>query len=396
MKTRRVDQDSDWADLAEQWQILPGTCYLNHGSFGPGPAAVRADRRAWIERLDSQPMDFFLRQLEPALQNARDRLARFVGARPDGIAFVENATFAMNVVAGSFPLAAGDEVLLSDHEYGAVHRIWQRQASRVGARVVTAVMPDRFESAAGALESILQAVSRRTRIVVLSHVTSPTGMIWPVAAWIPELRRRGIAVCIDGPHAPVQVPLDIGALDCDYYTASCHKWLCGPLGTGFLYVHRRQQATIQPPILSWGRLPPAVPAGWDSEFVWSGTRDPSGYLAIPAAIEFMESVGLEAFRQRTGWLAGQAESMLSDLLGTRPMGARSDGWYGSMALQPLPPGDWSGLQDRLWREYQIEIPVVNFRQAWYIRVSCHLYTTMEHIGYLERALKKTGPGRSPP
>lgn len=384
--SRRPDRDEDWVDLQALWDIRPGTTYLNHGSFGPSPAPVRRARERWIRQLDSQPMDFYVRQLEPALDNARARMARWLGTSPSHLVFVENATFGMNVIADSFPLQEGDAILLNDHEYGAVHRIWKRRAAACRAEVQEASMPARFDSSAECLEHLLAAVTERTRIVVLSHVTSATGLVWPIADWIPAFRARGIAVCIDGPHAPAQLPLQLDQLDCDFYAASCHKWLCGPLGTGFLYVHPRQQQMVRTPLQSWGRLPPAQPARWDEHFTWSGTRDPSGYLALPAAVDFLESVGLDLFRARAGWLASEAERRLTELLGTTPIGDRKSGWYGTMAHVPLPIADASGLQQRLWQQHGIETPVIHFQGKWYIRVSCHLYTRLEHLDRLVSAL----------
>ncbi len=386
IQTRRIDNDADWSDIAAHWDIRPGTTYLNHGSFGPSPRIVRDTRREWIERLDAQPMDFYVRQLEPALWTARTAVAKFVGTTPENLVFAENATFGMNVVADSFPLSSGDEVLLNDHEYGAVHRIWNRRTERTGACVVSATMPGFFVSAEQLLDVLFCHVNERTRMVVLSHITSPTALIWPVEKLIPAFRERGIAVCIDGPHVPAHISLDIDAFDCDFYLASCHKWLCGPLGTGFVYVHPRQHSIMQPQLKSWGRLLPAMPERWDEEFTWSGTRDPSGYLSLPAAIEFLEQVGLETFRERTYWLAGYAESRLRNMFGTKPLADRADGWYGTMAHVPLPPGDWTSLQEQLWQQFQIEVPIIDFNNRWYIRVSCHLYTTTSQIDLLLAAL----------
>ncbi len=392
-QARRIDHDADWSDLAAHWDIRPGTTYLNHGSFGPSPRIVRETRREWIDRLDAQPMDFYVRQLEPALSHARTAVAKFVGTTPANLVFAENATFGMNVVADSFPLKPGEEILLNDHEYGAVHRIWNRRADRTGAKVVSATMPERFESAEQLLGVLLASVTDQTRIVILSHVTSPTALIWPLEKLVPAFRERDIAVCIDGPHAPAQIPLDLDSLDCDFYLASCHKWLCGPLGTGFIYAHPRQHSRMQPQQKSWGRLLPALPQTWDEEFTWPGTRDPSGYLALPAATGFLGDVGLENFRQRTHWLASQAELRLRDMFGTTPMADRADGWYGNMAHVPLPPGDHSSLQDQLWQQHQIEIPIIFFKDRWYVRVSSHLYTTTAHFDILATALDLLTRGR---
>jgi isopenicillin-N epimerase len=394
------DDDLAWAAHKSQWSIRPDTTYLNHGSFGPPPNRVREVRQHWQDKLDSQPMDFFVRDFEPAWMAARDRLAAFVGASPADLIFVENATVGMNIVADSFPLAAGDEVLLTDHEYGAVQRMWSRACQRAGALLRTASLPLPFRSRAETVEAIFAAVTSRTRLIVASHVTSPTAVILPVAEICAEAARRGIAIALDGPHAVAQVPLDITALGCDFYAASCHKWLSGPIGSGFLYVAPRHQTKIQPPVLSWGRIPPSKIETWSDEFVWIGTRNPAAYLAVPAAIDFLEEVALEAFRTRTHWLARYARQNLVELTGLEPIVPDDGNWYGSMAHVPLPPPrDASNsersdegspisnpLQNTIWRASGIEVPVVEFRGRRYIRVSCHLYNDTTQIDRLVAVL----------
>jgi isopenicillin-N epimerase len=217
-------------------------------------------------------------------------------------------------------------------------------------------------------------------------------LILPIAEISAALRQRGIAVCVDGPHAPAQIDVAIDVYDCDFYTASCHKWLCAPLGTGFLHAHPRWHQVMQPILQSWGRLLPAIPQRWYEHFTWSGTRDNSGYLAIPTAIDFMETVGLREFRQRAYWLASFAESNLRELTRQTPIARREDGFYGTMCHVPLPAGDWSKLQDQLWHQHQIEVPIVHFAGRWFVRVSCHLYTTTLQIERLLGALRKLGVG----
>lgn len=397
------DDDAAWAPLKEHWTFRPGTTYLNHGSFGPPPRAVRAARQHLQQQLDQQPMDFFVRQLEPLWREARAKLAAFVGTAADNLIFVENATAGMNIAADSFPLAAGDEVLLTDHEYGAVKRIWQRACDRAAASLREVQLPLPLRTAADVVDTLFAAATDRTRLIIVSHLTSPTAIILPVEQICAEARRRGIAVAIDGPHAIAQLPLAIDRLGCNFYTVSCHKWLSAPFGTGFLYVTPRWQSCVRPPVLSWGRLPPSPIDSWADEFVWSGTRDPSAYLAIPAATEFMESVGLENFRARAHWLAQYARQKLTELTGLEPIVPDGPTWYGSMAHCPLPPpktapaaGDCADqtcpvsnpLQHTIWRELGIEVPIVDFRGRRYIRVSCHLYNDTEQIDRLVAGLGK--------
>jgi len=334
-------------------------------------------------------MDFFVRQLEPHWLAARLQLGSLAGTAPDNLVFVENATTAMNIVAANVSLRPGDQVVLSDHEYGAVLRIWERACQRAGADApVIARLPERFTSADEVVAAIFAAVSDRTKLLVVSHITSPTALILPVAAICAEARRRGVAVCIDGPHAPAQQPLDIDRLGCDFYAASCHKWLSAPFGSGFLAVHPRHHARLEPVMLSWGRLLPGKPQRWFDEFIWSGTRDPSCYLAVGTAIEFLRRVGEEAFRARTHALARYARSRIVELTGLEPPWEDSPRWYGSMAWVPLPPLDAPGLQRRLWQEHGIEVPIIDFAGRQSIRVSCHLYNTPGQIDTLVAALRR--------
>ncbi|MCE9544508.1 MAG: aminotransferase class V-fold PLP-dependent enzyme [Planctomycetia bacterium] len=402
------DDHDAWRAVRAYWSLRPDTTYLNHGSFGPPPLAVRQARRQWQDQLDEQPMDFFIRRFEPAWHEARQALARFVGTRPENLVFVDNATVGMNIVADSFPLSAGDKVLMNDHEYGAVKRIWQRACDGAGASLVTVELPLPFRTAEETVDALLAAATERTRLIVVSHITSPTAVTLPVAEICRRARQRGIAVAIDGPHAVAQLPVNTDAIDCDFYTASCHKWLSAPFGTGYLYVAPRRQASIRPPVLSWGRVPPTPLTTWADEFVWSGTCDPSAWLAIPAAIEFLETtIGLTAFRTRSHWLAQYARRKLMTLGGQTPLVPDDAAWYTSMAHVPLPPANGAALsaqarefpgdgtndatqaralQAALWRELQIEVPIIEFRGERYVRVSCHLYNDTGQIDTLYAGL----------
>lgn len=385
-RPRRFEEDGDWTDLAALWSVRPGTTYLNHGSFGLMPRPVRALRDWWQQRCEEQPMDCLVRELEPAWWGARESLARFTGTSPEHLILGDHATWAMNVVADSVPLQAGDEVLLTDHEYGAVRRIWERAAGPAGARVESAALPFPVSSAMEVVQAIMDRTGPRTRLIVVSHITSPTAITLPVREICSAARDRGIAVCIDGPHALVQCDVEIDSLGCDFYCASCHKWLCAPLGTGFLFVHPRWQDRIRTPVLSWGRLLPAVPQRWDEQFTWSGTRNPAAWLAITGAIRFIEAVGVQVFRARTHWLARRTRARLEELTGCSAMIPDDPAWYQSMTEVPLPKGDWSTLQDRLWREWGIEVPIVRFADRWLVRVSHHLYTTTAQVDRLLESL----------
>ncbi|MFO0903264.1 MAG: aminotransferase class V-fold PLP-dependent enzyme [Pirellulales bacterium] len=380
--------DDDSQHWRRQWNLRSDTIYLNHGSFGPPPQPVLDAQRRWKAALDEQPMDFFVRQYEPAWREARRRLAAWLDTRDENLVFVENATHAMNVVADSFPLQRDEEVLFTDHEYGAVLRIWERRCAQVqAAPPVIARLPLPMESVEQVVDALFAKVTSRTRLIVVSHITSPTAVILPVAEICRRAAREGIAVCIDGPHAPAQVPLSLDSLNADFYAASCHKWLSAPFGSGFLYVAPRWQDRVRSPLLSWGRLLPAKPEKWDDEFLWSGTRDSSPYFSIPTAIDFLESYGMDRFRETTHALARYARQSLVDLFGLEPIVPDDPAWYGTMAHVPLPPGDARVLQIALWQQHHIEVPIVAWNDRRYVRVSCHLYNDASQIDALVHALK---------
>lgn len=392
--TRCPTDDDDWGDVRALWAFRPGITYLNHGSFGPAPAPVRDVQRRVLEQLQSEPMDFFVREFEPLMEQTRERLARFVGCAAHDLVLVENATFAMNVVAHHFPLAAGDEVLLTDHEYGAVFKVWRRACAAAQAEVVTASLPYPLDQEPAAQDAAIVAALRakvtpRTKLIVVSHITSPTAVILPVAAIGRLGRELGVPVCVDGPHAVATLDLSLAELDCDYYAASCHKWLAAPFGTGFLYVHPRAQARISTPIQSWGRIHPAEPQTWDEEFIWTGTRDPSAYFSIPAAIEFLErEIGLENFRARAHALVSYAREQIVARTGLPPLVRSDRSGYVSMLALPLPPGESHPLQRALRQQYGIEVPIVLWQGRRFVRVSCHLYNQRSDIDRLVRAIEE--------
>lgn len=393
-------------DWQQAFDLRAGVTYLNHGSFGPPARVTAAAREHWSRRLASDPMDFFLREMEEQLDHAREELGRFVGTAGRNLAFVDNATFAMNGIAQGFPLQAGDVVLANDHEYGAVLRIWRERCRQVGAELQVASLPPRFDAPAEVVDALLAAVTPRTRLLVVSHITSPTAVILPVAAICRRFKERGIAVCIDGPHAPAAVPVAIDKLGCDFYCASLHKWLAAPLGSGFLYAHPRWQAKLQPPVVSWGNSLSGRSSSWLDPFNWLGTRDPAGFLAVPTAIGFLQGLvappsadwtgpasGLAVFTHYSHALARYARARLVELTGCEPLVADSPDWYGTMIACPLPATvpepesphahQW---QHELWRRHRIEVPIVNWHGRRSIRVSAHLYNTASQVDLLVEAV----------
>ncbi len=372
----------------DDWSLREGVVYLNHGAFGPSPRTVQQAQQRWRERIESDPTAFFLRGLGPELRASLEKLGRFINASADDCVFLDNATVAMNVVARSVALHPGDEVMITNHVYGAVQRLWEHTCDQHGARLVVCKVATPIESSDAWCESILAKVGPRTRLVVFSHVTSPTAIVVPVKDLCRVLREREIPICIDGPHAIAMQALDIKALDCDFYTASCHKWLCAPFGSGFLYAHPRVQSEVRPVVRSWGRPLSDASYNWRDEFLWQGTRDVSASLSVAAAIDFMTDMGLQRFRQHTHALASYARRRIGERTGLTPLTPDSAEHYGSMVAVPLPDGDADQLQDDLWNHDRIEVPVIAWESQRLIRVSCHMYTTKQEIDLLVDALSR--------
>jgi isopenicillin-N epimerase len=385
----------DHGPLRREWTFDPGVVYLNHGSFGPSPDVVRRARERYSEELEREPMDFFVRRLEERLEAAAARLGTFVGASPDNLAFVPNATCAMNIVAASVELAAGDEVLLTDQEYGAVIRLWGRRCRAAGAGTVVAALPSPPTSPEEIVAAVAGGITDHTRLLVVSHVTSQTATAMPVEAICRAARERGVPVCIDGPHALAMRPLALDRLGCDFYCASGHKWLSAPFGSGFLYVAPRRKQTLVPAITSWGKSLSGRSSRWQDELHWFGTYDPAPYLAVPDAIAFLESVGMEQFRTATHALARRARQRLREVVGAEPLTPDAVEWYGSMVTLRLPqlapseawPGKPHPLQTALWEQHRIEVPVFHWKQAVHLRVSCHLYNSPDEVELLCQAVR---------
>ncbi|MEZ6057622.1 MAG: aminotransferase class V-fold PLP-dependent enzyme [Planctomycetaceae bacterium] len=386
----------DFDELCGAFTIEPGVAYLNHGSFGPSPDVVRRMREQWSEQLEREPMQFFVRKLDTALDTALESLGEFVGCKPGNLAFVPNATVAVNVVIESFPLTAGDEVLFTDQEYGSVIRGWGRKCSRVGAQTRLVRLPSPPSSPAEIVDALVEAISPQTRLIVISHITSVTATIFPVAEVCRAAHARGVRVCVDGPHALAMIDLKLRDIPCDYYCASGHKWLSGPFGSGFLYVASNAKKGLEPAVLSWGKSLSGRPNRWQDEHHWFGTYDPAPYLTLPTAIDFLKSVGIERFRSQTHALVRFARQKLVDEVGAVPLTADDLQWYGSMvtlrlpqvATASLPPGVPHPLSLQLWEQYQIEVPIVQWRDAVHVRVSCHLYNTPRDIERLVIALRE--------
>jgi isopenicillin-N epimerase len=329
------------SELAAHWSMRPGVRFLNHGSYGATPRAVLAAQDRWRARMEEEPVEFLSRDAEGCLDAARAELAAFIGADSDDVAFVHNATTGINAVIRWLPLQPGDELLTTDHAYNAAKNVLEARAAECGARVRYVSVPFPGVSDDDVAQVVLDAATPRTRLVLLDHVTSATALVLPVARLVAELIARGIDTLVDGAHAPGMVELDVEAIGAAYYVGNCHKWLCGPKGTGFLHVRRDRQPSVRPLAISHGaNSQRSDRSRFRLEFDWTGTDDPSGYLAVPDAIRFGASLlsgGWPALRHRNHQLAVAARDLLCEALGVPP--PAPDAMLGAMAAVPLPPSD---------------------------------------------------------
>lgn len=396
----------DGAAMRSHWMLDPGVVFLNHGSFGACPREVLAHQSELRERLEREPVRFMVDALEPLLDESRAVLGLFLGARSEDIAFVANATEGINAVLRSLDLRPGDELLTTSQEYNACMNALRFVAEQAGATVVTADIPFPIASAEQAVEAVLAKVGPRTRLLMISHITSPTAIILPVERLVRELAARGIDTLVDGAHAPGMIPLNLDALGAAYYTANCHKWLCSPKGAAFLHVRRDRQGGVRPLVISHGANSKRTDRSrFQLEFGWTGTIDPTAWMCVGRSIDFMGRLlpgGWPALMRRNHELALRGRDLLCRTLGATP--PAPDDMLGSMASVALPDGVGPAptiavtryhdpLQDRLIAR-GVQAPIMPW-PAWprrWVRISVQAYTTMQDIERLAAVLPEALKG----
>ncbi len=341
--------------------------------------------------LERKPIEFLGRRADSLLDKARARLGQYLNTSADNLIFVVNATAGINTVARSLSLQPGDEILTTDHEYGAIDKTWAFICRKTGAQIVRHQVALPLVSTQAFVESFWQAVTPRTRIISISHVTSPTALIFPVAEICRRAREAGVLTVIDGAHAPGQIPVDLETLEADFYSGNCHKWLCAPKGSGFLYARPEHHALVEPLVISHG---------WtdDSTLVsrnqWQGTRDIAAFLSVPAAIEFQEAHDWDQVRLACHMLASDTLRQIVNQTGLQPLSADSPEWFAQMVAAPIPDCDVEELKRRLYDEYCIEVPVFTWNGLTIVRVSFQGYNTSEDADCLVEALDKLLPQHS--
>ncbi|HJQ35635.1 MAG TPA: aminotransferase class V-fold PLP-dependent enzyme [Thermoanaerobaculia bacterium] len=369
--------------MRQHWTLDPEITYLNHGSFGATPRVVLEQQNEFRAQLEREPVRFFVRELEPLLDEARSALAEFIGADASGLAFVPNATAGFNAVLRSLDLDKFDELLVTTHEYNAVRNALEYVAGLAGAKIVLAEVPFPLRSPDVVVERVLEKVTNRTRLLMIDHVTSQTALIFPVERLVREMQSRGVDTFIDGAHAPGFLPLDLRAIGAAYYTGNLHKWVCAPKGAAFLYVRENRRAGVRPASISHGANSPRKDRSrFLLEFDWTGTLDPSPWLCVPHALRFLASLD-EGWMRRNRELALQARDFLChELQLEKPA---PDEMLGAMAAVLLPKGD-DKLQERLLFEHCIEVPIMPWPEPL-LRVSAQLYNTFADYEKLADALR---------
>jgi len=376
-------------DLRHEFLLTGDVVFLNHGSFGACPRPVFAEYQRLQRELESEPVDFLAedRTFPRRMAAAREQLARFLGARRDDLVFVPNATTGLNVIARSLRLEPGDEVLGTDLEYGAMDRMWTFLCEKRGARYVRAEVELPVTTPAAVADAVWARRTDRTRVLFLSHLTSTTALILPVADLVGRARDAGITTVIDGAHAPGQLDLDLAALGADFYVGNGHKWLLAPKGAAFLHARAEVQADLEPLVVSWGwRSDRPGPSRFVDEQEWTGTRDPAAALSVPAALDFRRDRDWPAQQARCRELVVLARERITALTGLEPICPDDPAWFRQMHTLPLPPCDRDRLQ-RAVRGRGVEVPIVAHRGCTYVRVACNAYNTEADIDALIPALR---------
>ncbi|MFZ5557749.1 MAG: aminotransferase class V-fold PLP-dependent enzyme [Pseudomonadota bacterium] len=379
-------------EAARLWRLDRRTVYLNHGAFGACPIPVLRAQQRLRDELERDPLKFMRRTLEPRLDAAREALGAFVGAAPAGLAFVANATAGVNTVLRSLRFDAGDEILVTDHGYNAATNAARFAAERAGAAVVTARVPFPLAAAEQVTAAVLEAVTPRTRLALLDHVTSPTGLVFPIERLVRELAARGVDTLVDGAHAPGLLALGVERIGAAWYVGNCHKWLCAPKSVAFLHAREDKRAATRPLVISHGANSRRTDhSRFHLEFDWQGTWDPTPALVIPEAIAFLEGLAPGGFRElaeANRLLALAARDVLCTALGVGP--PAPDAMLAALAAVPLPPGDAPALSDALYARHRIEVPVFPWpaAPARLLRVSAQAYNALAQYRYLAEALQR--------
>lgn len=375
--------------LHKLWLLEEDCVFLNHGSFGAAPLPVIQAQRSWQRRMERRPIRFLVKELPGLIRAAAQRLGQFLGTSGERIAFVPNATAGITAVLRSMRFEPGDEIVVTDHGYGAIRKLTEFIALRTGARVVEARVPFPIELPDQVLPAIERAFTHRARVLIVDHVTSPTALVFPIERIVRLCRERGVTVIVDGAHAPGMIPLDLDAIDADYYVGNCHKWLMSPKGAGFIFVREECRDQLQPLVVSWG-----WPDAGLAQFDWPGTLDPSPWLCVADAIEFLEGMDATCLMRRNHDLAVRGAKLLAEQW--RSILPAPESIFGAMATIELPTGvghsatkeSAEALRDELYDTDRIEVQISAFADRLWARISIQAYNDLADIESLASAISR--------
>jgi isopenicillin-N epimerase len=376
--------------LKESFLLDPNVVFLNHGSFGATPKPVFENYQYWQLRLEQQPVLFLGREYDRLLYDSRCELGKYLNVDPQDLIYIPNATHGVNIIARSLNLGEGDEILTTDHEYGACDYTWEFVCGKVGAKYIHQSIPLPIQTYDGIVEQFWQGVTTRTKVIYLSHITSPTALRLPVEEICSRAKEMGILVVIDAAHSPGQIPVDLQTLGADIVFGNCHKWMLSAKGAAFLYVRRELQHMIDPLVVSWG-YNPTQETTTGSRFIdilqWTGTKDPAAALTIPSAIRFMQENHWDEVRKISHNLLKMGIEKICALTNMPPLYPLESDCYGQMAIAPLPLSNLAALKSRLYDEYRVEVPLIQWQNKQFIRISVQGYNNQEDIEKLLEALK---------
>jgi isopenicillin-N epimerase len=376
--------------LKDYFLIDPEIHFLNHGSFGACPRPVFEAYQEWQRRLERQPVLFLGRELAGLEFAARQALGDYLNAVADDLVYVPNATHGVNIIARSLGLGPQDEILTTDHEYGACDNTWEFLCRKSGAHYIHQPVSTPLDSDEEIIAQLWQGVTPRTRLIFISHITSPTALILPVQAICRRARQQGILTLVDGAHAPGQIPVDLGAVGADFYTGNCHKWMLSPKGAAFLYARREVQSLIEPLVVSWGySADERTTSG--SRYIdllqWTGTKDPAAALSVPHAIQFMREHNWPRVSSECHDLAVGTRRRLNALTGLEALGAEHA--FHQMFSIHLPESvDLAWLKTRLYDEYRVEVPTMFWNGMKLMRISVQAYNNGSDADALIDGLSK--------
>ena len=373
--------------MRDLFLIDPKVTYLNHGSYGACPKSVFQDYQNFQKKLEKQPVQFMTKYFWEDLKITRDTLGDFIKCDGDDILLFPNPTTAINNIIENLDIAEGDEILTTQHEYGALIRAWNRLSIRKSFSFIQQKIDLPLGSKETFIDQFCAGINERTKIIFISHITSQTALIFPVEEICKIAKSKGIITIIDGAHAPGHIDLDITQIGCDYYTGACHKWMCAPKGSSFLYVAKNFQKGMSPQIMSWGEKgDDPGPSQFLMDFQWQGTKDMSAFLAIPSAIRFLQENKWKEKSVISKNLISHLAGRLKDILGTESL-FKNKNWIGQMISHPLPLDSPVNLKDMLWNDFKIEVPIFDWGKRNFIRVSAHFYNDQKDMDHLIKALK---------